>query len=39
MTNPNWFQGTADAVRQHLHRFTGREAIISSSSPATSFTA
>ena len=25
MTNPNWFQGTADAVRQHLHRFTGRE--------------
>jgi glucose-1-phosphate adenylyltransferase len=24
MTNPNWFQGTADAVRQHLHRFTGR---------------
>lgn len=25
MANPNWFQGTADAVRQHLHRFTGRE--------------
>ena len=25
VTNPNWFQGTADAVRQHLHRFTGRE--------------
>ena len=25
MTNPNWFQGTADAVRQHLHRFTSRE--------------
>lgn len=25
MTNPNWFQGTADAVRQHLHRFTDRE--------------
>ncbi len=25
MTNPNWFQGTADAVRQHLHRFIGRE--------------
>src|SRR5690242_9721213 len=25
MTNPNWFQGTADAVRQHLHRFTGRD--------------
>jgi glucose-1-phosphate adenylyltransferase len=25
MTNPNWFQGTADAVRQHLHRFMGRE--------------
>src|SRR6516165_9365000 len=25
MSNPNWFQGTADAVRQHLHRFTGRE--------------
>jgi glucose-1-phosphate adenylyltransferase len=25
MTNANWFQGTADAVRQHLHRFTGRE--------------
>src|SRR5215468_7446014 len=24
MTNPNWFQGTADAVRQHLHRFTDR---------------
>ncbi len=22
--NVNWFQGTADAVRQHLHRFTGR---------------
>jgi len=25
MTNPNWFQGTADAVRQHLHRFIGLE--------------
>ena len=25
MHNPNWFQGTADAVRQHLHRFTDRE--------------
>ncbi len=25
VTNPNWFQGTADAVRQHLHRFTGRD--------------
>jgi glucose-1-phosphate adenylyltransferase len=25
MTNSNWFQGTADAVRQHLHRFSGRE--------------
>lgn len=25
MSNPNWFQGTADAVRQHLHRFTSRE--------------
>jgi len=25
MNNPNWFQGTADAVRQHLHRFTGRD--------------
>jgi len=25
MANPNWFQGTADAVRQHLHRFTYRE--------------
>jgi glucose-1-phosphate adenylyltransferase len=25
MTNTNWFQGTADAVRQHLHRFTSRE--------------
>jgi glucose-1-phosphate adenylyltransferase len=25
MTNPNWFQGTADAVRQHLHRFVGRQ--------------
>src|ERR1700752_2541311 len=25
VTNPNWFQGTADAVRQHLHRFTTRE--------------
>ncbi len=25
MTNTNWFQGTADAVRQHLHRFTGRD--------------
>jgi glucose-1-phosphate adenylyltransferase len=25
MTNLNWFQGTADAVRQHLHRFGGRD--------------
>src|SRR5438552_3079339 len=25
LTNPNWFQGTADAVRQHLHRFTERD--------------
>ena len=25
MGNPTWFQGTADAVRQHLHRFTGRD--------------
>ena len=25
MTNLDWFQGTADAVRQHLHRFTARE--------------
>jgi len=25
ITNPNWFQGTADAVRQHLHRFAGRD--------------
>lgn len=25
MANPEWFQGTADAVRQHLHRFTGRD--------------
>jgi glucose-1-phosphate adenylyltransferase len=25
MTNANWFQGTADAVRQHLHRLGGRE--------------
>ena len=25
MTNPEWFQGTADAVRQHLHRFTERD--------------
>jgi glucose-1-phosphate adenylyltransferase len=25
MSNSNWFQGTADAVRQHLHRFSGRE--------------
>jgi glucose-1-phosphate adenylyltransferase len=25
MSNPNWFQGTADAVRQHLHRFSGRD--------------
>src|SRR5947208_7784241 len=25
IANPNWFQGTADAVRQQLHRFTGRE--------------
>src|SRR5437763_3891045 len=24
MTNANWFQGTADAVRQLLHRFTDR---------------
>jgi len=24
MQNRDWFQGTADAVRQHLHRFTGR---------------
>src|SRR5262245_47180901 len=23
--NRDWFQGTADAVRQHLHRFTGRK--------------
>ena len=23
-TNVSWFQGTADAVRQHLHRFTDR---------------
>jgi glucose-1-phosphate adenylyltransferase len=25
MQNPDWFQGTADAVRQHLHRFSGRD--------------
>ena len=25
MNNPDWFQGTADAVRQHLHRFTERD--------------
>ncbi len=25
MQNTGWFQGTADAVRQHLHRFTGRD--------------
>src|SRR5262249_13964296 len=25
MHNPDWFQGTADAVRQHLHRFNGRD--------------
>ena len=25
MHNPDWFQGTADAVRQHLHRFAGRD--------------
>jgi len=25
MSNPNWFQGTADAVRQHLHRFIGSD--------------
>src|SRR3989442_5312805 len=25
MTKPNWFQGSVDAVRQHLHRFTARE--------------
>ncbi len=24
-TNVNWFQGTADAVRQHLHRFSERD--------------
>jgi glucose-1-phosphate adenylyltransferase len=24
MQSREWFQGTADAVRQHLHRFTGR---------------
>ena len=24
MQNRDWFQGTADAVRQHLHRLTGR---------------
>ena len=24
MQSRDWFQGTADAVRQHLHRFTGR---------------
>jgi glucose-1-phosphate adenylyltransferase len=26
MTNPDWFQGTADAVRQHLRQFTERDA-------------
>ena len=25
MQSTGWFQGTADAVRQHLHRFTGRD--------------
>ena len=25
LSNSRWFQGTADAVRQHLHQFTGRE--------------
>jgi glucose-1-phosphate adenylyltransferase len=25
MQNRDWFQGTADAVRQHLHRFTDRD--------------
>src|SRR5262249_25110434 len=25
MLNPDWFQGTADAVRQHLHRFAARD--------------
>jgi glucose-1-phosphate adenylyltransferase len=25
VSNPNWFQGTADSVRQHLHRFSGRD--------------
>ncbi len=25
VSNQNWFQGTADAVRQHLHRFSGRD--------------
>jgi glucose-1-phosphate adenylyltransferase len=25
MTNVNWFQGTADAVRRHLHRLTDRD--------------
>jgi glucose-1-phosphate adenylyltransferase len=25
-TNPDWFQGTADAVRQHLHQFTEYDA-------------
>src|SRR5437867_12731640 len=25
LSNSRWFQGTADAVRQHLHRFTDRE--------------
>src|SRR5690606_35830930 len=24
VTNVKWFQGTADAVRQHLHRFSER---------------
>jgi glucose-1-phosphate adenylyltransferase len=26
ITNPDWFQGTADAVRQHLGQFTERDA-------------
>jgi glucose-1-phosphate adenylyltransferase len=25
MENPDWFQGTADAVRKHIHRITGRD--------------
>jgi glucose-1-phosphate adenylyltransferase len=25
MLNPDWFQGTADAVRQHLHRLSDRD--------------